>query len=75
MALDPLDEPYADYVNADIVCEVANGYVHLFDLNTHHGVRMSEDDFSRMFDKWMIARLHMNRRKEQHDEHNQPPSD
>jgi hypothetical protein len=75
MALDPLDPPFADYVNADLVCEVANGWVHIFDLNTHHGIRMSESDFGRMFDKWMIARLSMNQRKEPSDEYNQPPGD
>lgn len=66
MPLEPL-EPFAEYINDELVCEVANGFVHIFDINTHHGIRMSEDEFGLIFDKWSLARLRMNQRKEADD--------
>lgn len=67
MPLEPLDPPLADHIDDNVVCEIANGFVHIFDVTTHHGIRVSEDDFGKLFDKWMLARLRMNQERTGND--------
>lgn len=63
MPLEPLDSFFEEVIEESILVQISHGDVVITNMTDANNVRISEDDLGKLMDKWMLARLAMNKRK------------